>query len=171
MQAVGQVLSSGALPSLRDSHWLIEEQERIWTDRFADVSRVNTIEISFAPSWKSRLGVISLSKDEQTSYIGINALLRLPEVPSVIAQITIAHELVHYAHGFGSPLTRHHRHPHRGRIVERELFARGFREDFLMYREWIDNNWFDFYDQVAVNPSVIVPQRVAGNPRESYQSR
>jgi hypothetical protein len=119
MPAVGQIFIPRQISGLRDSHWLNHEMERIWASCFDDTPRINDVQIRFAGGWKNRLGVISLSEDKLTSYIGINALLSLPEVPECIARITIAHELVHYAHGFGSRLPRLHRHPHRGRIVER----------------------------------------------------
>ncbi len=171
MHAVGHVLSPGHLTGLRDTQWLKEELQCIWNGHFADVPRANAVEISFAGSWKSRLGVISLSEDGQTSYIGINSLLSFPEAPACIARITIAHELVHYAHGFGSALPRRYRHPHRGRIVERELLARGFRQEYATYQAWIGEHWYDFYDRCALNPQVVVPTPVAGNPRESYASQ
>ncbi len=171
MHPVAQILKPRHLSGLRDSQWLRHEMERIWSGRFADIPRVNGVHVNFAGSWKSRLGVISLSEDTKTSYIGINSLLSLPEAPDCIARITIAHELVHYAHGFGSPLPRQYRHPHRGRIVEKELFARGFREEWEVYEDWIRNHWYDFYDQCALNPTVVVPAPVTGSTRETYASQ
>jgi len=171
MHAVAQALKPRLLSGLRDSQWLKQEMEYLWTHFFADIPRVNVVEVRFAGSWKSRLGVISLSEDTRTSYIGINSLLSLPEAPYYVSRITVAHELVHYAHGFGSPLPRQHRHPHRGRIVEKELLARGFRQEWVVYHDWIRNHWYDFYDSCALNPEVVVPAPVAGNTRETYASQ
>ena len=171
MQAVAQGIAPAHPYQLRDSDWLRHELEYLWSRFFADTPRANAAEITFAGSWRNRLGVISLSEDSLTSYIGINSLLSFPEAPRVLTTITIAHELVHYAHGFGSPLPRRHRHPHRGRVVERELRARGLREELESYQRWIDDHWYDFYDRCALNARVVAPGRPRGNVRETYQSQ
>ena len=171
MHAVAQIHKPRSFPGLRDSRWLKEELRYLWANFFADTLRANTVEVSFAGSWKSRLGVISLSEDKQTTHIGINSLLSLPEAPYYVARITIAHEMVHYSHGFGSPLPRLYRHPHRGRIVEKELLARGFGQEYRVYQEWIRNHWYDFYERCALNPLVVVPTPVAGSARETYESQ
>jgi hypothetical protein len=86
-----------------------------------------------------------MSHDQTTSFIQINALLRLRDVPDCVSRITVAHEMVHYAHGFGSPLPRRYKHPHRGGIVKRELLARGMASEYAQYDDWVYNRWFDFY--------------------------
>jgi hypothetical protein len=171
MNAVGRVISPWQVSGLRDVQWLQNQLAEIWAGRFPDMPRVNEVEIGFSSGWKSRLGVISLSVDSTNSYIGINSLLSLPEAPEKIARITIAHELVHYLHGFGSPLPRRHRHPHRGHVVEKELFARGFYEEFKGYEEWIRDNWYDFYERCALSPSFVAGRPVSVNSRETYESQ
>lgn len=171
MPAVGQILIPRQVSGLRDGQWLGRELERIWASCFDDTPRVNVVQVRFAGGWKNRLGVISLSEDRRTSYVGINALLSLPEVPDCIARITIAHELVHYAHGFGSPLPRLYRHPHRGRIVEKELKARGLRQEYLVYQEWIHSHWYDFYERSALNPAFLAAEPVDGDLHETYESQ
>src|SRR5438067_1493992 len=79
--------------------------------------------------WKLRLGLISTCDVQLTIRIGINSLLALPEAPHCLTLITVAHELVHYWHGFGSPLPRRYQHPHRGGIVTRELKERGLVDE------------------------------------------
>jgi hypothetical protein len=172
VDAVTQILNAPPQPiHLRDGAWLRDELAYLWRHHFGDVPQVNRVEVRFGGSWKTRLGVISLSADGQTSSIGINGLLSLPEAPYYIARITVAHEMVHYAHGFGSPLPRKYRHPHRGRIVEKELRARGLSTEFETYQSWIHEHWFDFFDRVALN-SLAVPQRGAPGPfRETYESQ
>jgi hypothetical protein len=86
-----------------------------------------------------------MSEDEATSFIHINSLLRLREVPDVITFITVAHEMVHYAHGFGSPLPRRYKHPHRGGVVKRELLRRGLAAEYARYDEWVYARWYDFH--------------------------
>src|SRR5258708_13931961 len=81
----------------------------IWQTYFADVPRVNQVEIAYARPRKRRLGVIQL--EDNITRIGVNGLLQLQELPEYILITTIGHELTHYAHAFGSPLPRLHPHP------------------------------------------------------------
>ncbi|HEY3111436.1 MAG TPA: hypothetical protein VGL23_21950 [Chloroflexota bacterium] len=117
----------------------------IWRRYFADTPRVNTVEVAFRRPWMRRLGVISLSEDEQTTRIGVNSLLAHGDAPYCLTLITVAHELVHYCHGFGSPLPRKYPHPHRGGIVNRELMARGLERELDEYGQWIQQHWWSFY--------------------------
>jgi hypothetical protein len=119
---------------------------------FSDCLRMNEVVIDYCYPWKSRLGLIRLSLDTTLSYIGVNSLLQVTAVPEEVLVITIAHEMVHYLHGFGSPLPRRYKHPHANRIVERELEQRELGEMLRACNEWIDNHWYSFYDM----------QRVAG---------
>jgi len=131
--------------STRDDRWLAHILDRIWDDFFTDTPRLNEVCVNFRGVWKSRLGSISMSHDHSATCIQINALLRLPEVPEHVTRITLAHELVHYAHGFGSPLPRRYKHPHRGGIVKRELLHRGMADEYAAYDAWIYDRWYDFY--------------------------
>ncbi len=119
---------------------------QIWRHHFADTPRVNNVYIDYCYPWKSRLGLIRLSQDQSTSFIGINTLLMLQQVPEEVLITTIAHELVHYAHGFGSPLPRYYKHPHANNIVDRELEQRKLGEYLRRCHAWIDKNWYSFYD-------------------------
>ena len=47
-------------------------------------------------------------------------------IPEYVIDTTVAHELVHYMHGFFSPHQRLYKHPHKGGIVTKELKKRGF---------------------------------------------
>lgn len=119
---------------------------RIWWKHFTDIPRANTVQIGYCFPWKSRLGLIRLSLDQSTTFIGINSLLQLPQVPEYVLITTIAHELVHYAHGFGSPLPRKHKYPHANEVVERELESRELGECLYCSNRWIDKHWYPFYD-------------------------
>jgi len=119
--------------------------DELWIRHFADVPRVTTVKIVYGAAWKMRLGLIKLSQDESLSCIMINALLRLPEVPEYVLVTTIAHELAHYAHGFGSPLPRRYEHPHANRVVERELERRELGLYLFCCNQWIDKEWYAFY--------------------------
>jgi hypothetical protein len=118
--------------------------DQVWQTHFADVPRLNTVTIAYSRRpWKGRLGSIHLV--ESHTLIRINALLRHPEVPVPLLVVTIAHELAHYAHGFGSPLPRLYEHPHANGVVTRELEARGLGETLRESQVWIDREWFALY--------------------------
>jgi len=120
--------------------------DQIWRDHFADLPHVNDVRIGYCYPWKSRLGLIRLSLDQMTSFIGINSLLQFQQVPEYVLTTTIAHELTHYAHGFGSPLPRLWKHPHANKVVDRELERRELGEQLRCCTEWIDKQWYPFYD-------------------------
>lgn len=134
---------------------------RIWSKHFTDIPRVNIVHIGYCFPWKSRLGLIRLSLDQSTTFIGINSLLQLAQVPEYVLTTTIAHELVHYTHGFGSPLPRQHKYPHANGVVERELESRELGECLQCCNRWIDKHWYPFYDV----------QRTSGWVRELRASR
>src|SRR5229473_4907416 len=121
--------------------------DTIWQTYFVDVPRVNRVDAAYGQPWKRRLGLIRLSLDNAHTFIGVNALLQLQQVPEYILIVTVAHELTHYAHGFGSPLPRLHEHPHANNVVKRELEKRGLGETQRLCDEWIDSEWFSFYDR------------------------
>lgn len=132
--------------------------EVIWQTYFADIARANQVNIAYCQPWKRRLGLIRLSLDNETSFIGLNALLQLPHIPEYILTTTIAHELVHYTHGFGSPLPRRHAHPHANNVVKRELERRGLGETMRLCDWWIDNQWFSFYDKERAAGWIRLPE-------------
>ncbi|HTK07710.1 MAG TPA: hypothetical protein VL485_11120 [Ktedonobacteraceae bacterium] len=134
-----------AVPCLEERHDLGCYLEQIWRAYFADTPRVNEVTIGYCYPWKSRLGLIRLSLDHCVSFIGVNTLLQSPLIPEYVVLVTIAHELAHYAHGFGSPLPRLCSHPHANRVVDRELESRALGVQLRCCNEWIDKNWLSFY--------------------------
>ncbi len=137
---------TSSLPFSLSRQQLTLHLDRIWQDYFSDIPRINSVDIAYCHPWKRRLGLIRLSLDSAKSFIGINALLQLQEVPEYVLLTTIAHELTHYAHGFGSPLPRIFEHPHANNIVQRELIRRGLGALANKCDDWIDKQWFSFYD-------------------------
>lgn len=121
--------------------------DTIWQRYFSDVPRKNEVLIAYCAPWKTRLGLIRMTVDESMSFIGVNALLQHHTVPEYLLVTTIAHELVHYAHGFGSPLPRLYTHPHANNVVNKELAKRGLAEYVQLSDEWIDDYWFAFYQK------------------------
>jgi hypothetical protein len=120
------------------------------------------VDIAFAKRWKARLGLISLCEASKVSRIRLNALLSHPDVPECITTITVAHELVHYAHGFGSSLPQRHEHPHRGNVVEKEIIHRGLGAQYEEYLDWIDCHWDQFYHTQSVPPRHLWLARRSG---------
>lgn len=131
-------------PSILLDRHLETYLDAIWQRHFADVPRVNTVSIAYGRSWKCRLGSIRVRRDETLSHIAINALLSRPEVPIFVLVTTIAHELSHYAHGFGSPLPRLYPYPHANGVVTQELEKRGLGEALRQCTAWLDREWFRF---------------------------
>lgn len=146
-------------PGTLDKQHLANTLEYIWRCYFSDIPRANLVEIAYCQPWKRRLGLIRLSLDCTRTFIGVNTLLQQPEVPEYVLLTTIAHELAHYAHGFGSPLPRLYEHPHANNVVGHELERRGLGQMSLRCDEWIDKVWFAFYDRQrkvrTANPSGI----------------
>ncbi len=126
----------------------------IWRRYFSDVPRKNEVQIAYGSAWKTRLGMIRMTLDETTSFISVNVLLQRPAVPEYLLVTTIAHELAHYAHGFGSPLPRLYSHPHAHNVVNKELAKRGLKEYVQLSDKWIDTCWFEFYQLERVSNRV-----------------
>jgi len=117
----------------------------VWRQYFSDIPCMNDVQIAYRQPWKSRLGMIRMTIDNAISFIGVNALLLHQQVPEYLLITTIAHELTHYAHGFGSPLPRLYPHPHANNVVTIELERRGLGEYVRQSDAWIDKHWFPFY--------------------------
>ena len=133
----------------RSQAWLRRLLADVWTRHFTDTPRVNDVDIAYCRPSKTRLGWIALSESGQSSLIGINRLLRHPDVPLDICVVTVAHEVVHYSHGFGSPLPRRFDDPHADGVVEQDLIARGLGDSLRRYEAWAEYHWSSFYARQA----------------------
>ncbi len=120
--------------------------DSIWRERFPDVPRVNQMVAGYDYPWKWRLGRIRMSVDTAVSEIALNGLLDSPTVPEAIRIAIIAHEIVHYAQGFGSPLPRAQRHAHAHGAVSHELARRGLALHERMLDDWSYDVWPQFRD-------------------------
>lgn len=58
-------------------------------------------------------------------------------IPVEVVDHTLAHELIHYAHGFSSKRARLHKYPHVGGIVQKEMKKRGMGYLISSYKNWI----------------------------------
>jgi len=129
----------------RDNEFLKNKLELIW-ERFSDVERKNNINIRFKGKWKNKFGHIKKLKDGDSEIV-INGYFRDQKIPEYIIDLTIAHELIHYSHGFNSPLPKLYKHPHKGGIVNKELKKRGFGDLVKLERQWIKNEWKNITEQ------------------------
>lgn len=59
------------------------------------------------------------------------------KIPTDVVDHTLAHELVHYTHGFSSKRVRMHKYPHAGGIVQKEMRKRGMGYLIQSYKFWI----------------------------------
>ena len=123
---------------MRSDIWLENRLETIWKTVIPEIEKQNIVKIKFKGNWKTKFGHIKRLKDGSTE-IAINNLFRDKQIPDFIIDTTIAHELVHYMHGFHSPLPRLYKYPHQGNIVNKELNKRGFSFLLKLEKEWIKN--------------------------------
>lgn len=142
LETVG--FGEGAAPlfdAKRSHDWLEGRLKTIWSQHFPDVPMANAVSIRFVREGRRRLGWIAMSESGRSTLIGINHMLASPHVPQPLCDVTIAHELAHYAHGFGSPLERRFDDPHAGGVVESELRARGLGHWLDDADTWASQHW------------------------------
>ncbi len=147
----------------RTNEWLAERMYEIWEEYFADIPRKNFVLIKFGRAATRQLGSIKWAnkrtkiksfikkKSVETSLkaqdikkvtvITINKKFQKASIPQYVVDATIAHELVHYAHGFSSPLKQSYRHPHQGSLIRKELEVRGLGEVHQKAQKWIREHW------------------------------
>ncbi|MEM4266491.1 MAG: hypothetical protein QW404_00345, partial [Candidatus Nanoarchaeia archaeon] len=133
---------------MRDNFWLASRLDRIWYAYFYDVERANNVFVRFKGRWKNKFGHISM-KNDHSSEIVVNSLFRDERIPEGIIDATIAHEIIHYMHGFQSPHKRMYKHPHAGGIVTREMKRRGFAHIIYEEREFVQRHWLRLYNEIT----------------------
>ncbi|MDO8513238.1 MAG: hypothetical protein Q7S37_01940 [bacterium] len=144
---------------MRDNKWLEDRLYEIWKKHFQDIEKINRVYIRFGRANRNQLGSIvakgpkrlfrkpgrfpkpSWWLPESFSIITMNSLFKNPQIPNEVIDITIAHELVHYAHGFSSPHPQLYRYPHSGSIVTKELIKRGLKDQLNVHKKWLKTNW------------------------------
>ena len=147
---------------MRDDEWLEQRFDQLWSLFFPDVEKKN-ISIRWKGKWKNKFGHITTNKDKKRE-IAINKLFKNLQVPEDVIKLTIAHEIVHYSHGFHSHLPRLHKHPHLGGIVEKDLKKRGFSYMLKKEKEWQKNEWFNLYKE-------LMPHKVQTRTRIIQQKK
>ena len=139
---------------MRDNAWLHNRLEYIWQTYFADVEKANEIKITFGRKAYTRLGSIKQVRGKayggrtisqplapNPSLITITGYFADESIPKFIVDLVIAHELAHYAHGFCSPLPQLYKNPHEGKIIDKELYKRGFGEEIKKQKIWLKEEW------------------------------
>jgi len=132
---------------MRDDKFLLERLEQIWFLLFNEIPKLNNVNIKFKGKSKNKFGHIS--KKGKDTEIVINELFRFDIVPEYIIDLTIAHELSHYAHGFNSPLEQKYKHPHKGGVVTKEMKLRGFDKMLKREKMWFKHEWPRIYERIA----------------------
>lgn len=136
--------------NLRDNIWLENVLADIWYRHFPDVPQTNDVKIKFGRPARARLGSIKWGRKpiehpdgtkRKRSIITITGFFRDPQIPDQVVMAVIAHELVHYAHGFSSPNPQLYQHPHKGGIVDKELKRRGLSAILKFEKQWMKQNW------------------------------
>lgn len=136
---------------MRTHQWLEQKLEKMLQSSFADLQIKNPIFVKFSRRTKRRLGSISLERvegvAEKMSVITLNGHFRSEDVPEEIIDITLAHELIHYLHGFNSDHEQTHLYPHKGNVVNRELRRRGFSRALRFQKQWLTEHWPKLIDK------------------------
>jgi hypothetical protein len=146
---------------MRDNTWAENRMDQIWRDHFSDVPQENKVKIKFGRRARTRLGSIKQlhnyrsnkvrtimlqtsrqsSKNINDSLITLTGYFKDENIPQYIIDLTIAHELCHYAHGFSSPLPQLFKYPHQGGLVDKELAKRGFGAALKDQKKWLKTEW------------------------------
>ncbi len=142
---------------LRSEAWLQDRATGLQARYFADVQGGHPIVARFGRRAVHRWGTIHA--DHGHAIITLNALFALPDVPEVVLDATIVHELAHYAHGYGSGLRKKHRHPHVGGVVEAELEKRGCLHLDAEANAWLKANWHGILDRYAADLAAVRQRR------------
>ena len=132
---------------MRDDEFLKKRLDDIWMMLFNEIPRMNKVLIKFKGKSRNKFGYIRKKGDD--SFIGINEFFKFDLVPEYIIDLTIAHELSHYAHGFNSPLEKKYKHPHKGGVVTKELEKRGFDKMIRKEKMFFKHEWPKIYEQIA----------------------
>lgn len=142
--------------NLRQDSDLAELLEQLLSQYFIGYELANPIEVRFGRYSRTRLGSIGLAgwrsekhprslaypgrrlyrSNQAASQIVITGYYRHRLIPDRLILATLAHELVHYFHGFHSALPQRYLDPHRGNIVDQELYKIGFGSELRLAKSW-----------------------------------
>ncbi len=129
---------------MRSDEYLKSKAEKVWEKYFNDFQLKDRILVKFGRKASKRLGSIRRvypSSGKSFTMVIINGYFRHKNVPDYVIESTLAHELCHYIHGFGSSLPKKCRYPHRGGIVDKEMHKRGISSLLKKETKWLNENW------------------------------
>lgn len=147
---------------MRDNSWLEEKLYFLWENNFVDVPRKNPVVIKFGKKSYRQLGSISWARnktrgikslvnkvkgdfdDSRVSLITVTGYFRDEVIPEIVVLGTVAHEMIHYSHGFHSPLKQIYDHPHKGGIIKKEMYKRDMVEMYDFSKKWLKSEWKDY---------------------------
>lgn len=147
---------------MRTNDWLAEKLFYLWENYFVDVPRKNAVLIKFGKRSYRQLGSISWARkntrgiksllyklnedydDKRISLITITGFFKDEAIPETVVLGTIAHEMIHYSHGFHSPLKQLYDHPHKGGIIRKEMYKREMAEIYNYARKWLKTSWTNY---------------------------
>lgn len=158
---------------MRNNQWLEDKLEDLWENYYSDVPRKNKVTIKFGKRAKRVLGSIKyfdrmrendpeygLHEDKKISQITLTKYFMDEVIPDDVVVGTIAHEMVHYSHGFNSPLERRYAHPHKGGIIKKEMYKRGLSDLYDESEGWVKKNWLNYLKSVGAIKNQIRRRRV-----------
>lgn len=130
----------------RDNKWLKSRFTYIKNYYFPDVQIINHLVVKFGRPCTTRLGSIKKGKriENFNSIITINGHFRDPVIPTYVVDAVLAHEFMHYTHGFASPHEQAFHHPHKGGVVDGGLRERGLTDILKAEKIWIKENWVNY---------------------------
>lgn len=130
----------------RDNKWLKSRFKYIKDYYFPDVSIINHLVVKFGRPCTTRLGSIKKGRRQENfnSIITINGHFRDPAIPTFVVDAVLAHEFMHYTHGFASPHKQAFLHPHKGGVVDGGLRERGLTDILKAEKVWIKDNWASY---------------------------
>jgi predicted metal-dependent hydrolase len=146
------------MPNEEYNNCLAKKTAELIRENFSEKEITNFLVVKTGKKWKRTLGHIKPLKNQKKhdpeygSLIEINPLLFDNDVPEKILDYVIMHELTHYFHGFGSNHEKKHKHPHKGRIVEKELERLGWKEIQEKSDLWLKGNWTKILAKNNINP-------------------
>jgi predicted SprT family Zn-dependent metalloprotease len=137
------------------NNYLTRKTAELIRENFSEKQITNLLAVKTGKKWRRTLGHIkTLENKEYGSLIEINPLLFDLDVPEFVLDYVIMHELTHYFQGFASNHEKKHKYPHKGRIVEKELERKGWREIQEKSDLWLKKNWTIIITKNGLKPRI-----------------
>lgn len=127
----------------RDNKWLKSRFKYLYDNYFSDIEIKNNLIIKFGRPCMTRLGSIKKGRRQENfnSIITMNGYFRDISIPEYVIDAVLAHEFMHYAHGFASPHEQAYAHPHKGGVIDYDIIERGLGDSLKLQKRWIKQNW------------------------------